>query len=283
MLTSSKDYVLALRRGEFLQFLDWPSFIVTTYSKQNHLGVSADELVDLIIFDWLTNGYCEEDLIQFSKLYSVYVLASKPLSGALEYAFMMLFSALVNCMVHASRAPPIRHKDPYSKDEVVSFMREQSSLWDKLEYDKALKEQQNLFVILAAKVPAKITDSTLQGMLPVLQIRSRVDAYLVRLESAAMPANQLKDARIGVLKRLKAYVNDQVFLTDEVKKEIAIYADKILDLAPEEFERGLINEISPPSLAAIAWRFFSTSSINLLHLVQGHSSTSAEPNKQPKV
>ena len=58
MLSSSKEYLQALRDGKYLLFLEWPQFIVGLYKDSQQ---DADDTINLLAFEWLNNGYCEND------------------------------------------------------------------------------------------------------------------------------------------------------------------------------------------------------------------------------
>ncbi|MGL5743177.1 MAG: hypothetical protein ACRCXC_11915 [Legionella sp.] len=96
-LTSSSEYLQALREGKYLLFLEWIDFIAQKYNCTNYL--IADDAENFLIYEWLSSGYKEVDAQNIVTLYAVYDLESKPLRGKLDYALKSIVIALFICMV----------------------------------------------------------------------------------------------------------------------------------------------------------------------------------------
>lgn len=94
MLSASSEYIQALHEGKYLQFLGWTDFITHTYALKD-----ADDTVNFLIFEWLNNGYLEEDAKKLAVLQAVYDLEFRPLRGKLDYSLKAITVALFICMV----------------------------------------------------------------------------------------------------------------------------------------------------------------------------------------
>lgn len=101
MLSSSKEYLQALREGKYLLFLDWPQFIAEKY-KEHSDNQDADDTIHLLVFEWLNNGFNETDAKNIALLYAVHDLSVKPIEGVHSYAFTAILIALSQCMVYQS-------------------------------------------------------------------------------------------------------------------------------------------------------------------------------------
>ena len=292
MLLSSREYLQALRDGKYLLFLEWPSFIAKHYSDANVFEQSADELVDLLIFDWLNNGFreedehLEEDIKSIALLFKIHGLRSRPLQRNLDYAFTSILAAATQCMTYRKLDLLKKYhcEKALNKQEVTAFMKERNVDFVSADYERALQEQRAQFAVWVAAIPNQKVESTLAEINPMLQLRYKVEEYLDVLERARLPPNDLRGARIGVVRRLVQYVNEQPVLTVEIQREVASYTAKIWDLAPDKFEEAYIITISPRSIADSAWRLFTDLGMGFFHLIQSQTSSSAAPDipKEPK-
>lgn len=124
MLSSSSEYIQALREGNYLRFLEWPQFIVHHYATANYTQ-DADDTLNLLIFEWLNNGFCEDDMKHLVILYAVHDMESRPLRENLSYAVIAISIAAFQCMVYQKNNLQAHYlcKDKMNIKEITTFMK----------------------------------------------------------------------------------------------------------------------------------------------------------------
>ncbi|HIG0327989.1 TPA: Lpg0393 family guanine-nucleotide exchange effector [Legionella pneumophila] len=266
MLSSTKEYLQALRDGKYLLFLQWPKFIAEYYGK-NDKNQEADEMVNLIIFEWLNNGFCEEDIKKFAILYAVHEMESRPLREGLSYALITISIALFPCMVYLTnnlQKHYINSKKLSSK-EVLQLMTMNNTYLEKRQFVELLGQEQDKFFTWVKESDPSAIYKAFDQIYSVTYLKYLIEDYLNLLESAHLPNDQLKSSRISLIVRLAKYLNEQTELTQDVLDEIAVYVKKLWEMQPAEFEEEFLKKISPLSfidntvriLTGLSARFFS--------------------------
>src|ERR1700733_3725814 len=103
MLSSTKEYLQALHEGKYLLFLEWPQFIAAHYQKEE-MSQDADDIISLLVFEWLSNDYSESDAKKIALLCAVNDLATKPIRGSISYALTAISIAVFQCMLYQNNA-----------------------------------------------------------------------------------------------------------------------------------------------------------------------------------
>ncbi|AMP88546.1 Lpg0393 family guanine-nucleotide exchange effector [Legionella pneumophila] len=287
MLSSTKEYLQALRDGKYLLFLQWPKFIAEYYGK-NDKNQEADEMVNLIIFEWLNNGFCEEDIKKFAILYAVHEMESRPLREGLSYALTTISIALFPCMVYLTnnlQKHYINSKKLSSK-EVLQLMAMNNTYLEKRQFVELLGQEQDKFFTWVKESDLSAVYKAFDQIYSVTYLKYLIEDYLNLLESAHLPNDQLKSSRISLIIRLAKYLNEQTELTQDVLDEIAVYVKKLWEMQPAEFEEEFLKKISPLSfidntvriLTGLSARFFS-----ILQPPAPSLNINSDMDKHPKV
>lgn len=88
--------------------------------------LDADDTTNSLIFEWLNNGYSEEDAKNLALLHAVYDLESKPLQGKLDYAFKTIIVALFLCMVFHKHNLCLQSDSPQMTCEEINQLIEKA-------------------------------------------------------------------------------------------------------------------------------------------------------------
>ncbi|HIC7357767.1 TPA: Lpg0393 family guanine-nucleotide exchange effector [Legionella pneumophila] len=287
MLSSTKEYLQALRDGKYLLFLQWPRFIAEYYGK-NDKNQEADEMVNLIIFEWLNNGFCEEDIKKFAILYAVHEMESRPLREGLSYALTTISIALFPCMVYSTNNLQKHYisSKKISGKEVIQLMAMNNAYLEKRQFVELLGQEQDKFFTWVKEADSSAVYKAFDQIYSVTYLKYLIEDYLSILESARLPNDQLKSSRISLIIRLAKYLNEQTELTQDVLDEIAVYVKKLWEMQPAEFEEEFLKKISPLPfidntvriLTGLGARFFS-----ILQPPSPPLNINSEVNKNPKV
>lgn len=259
MLKSSREYLQALRQSNYLSFLEWPRFIATYYKPPNaSVGFSADNIVDLLVFDWINNGYQPDDARAVAVLYKLNESRANLLPPELSYSALSIFIAVLQCMIYHSTDTyrNYRATSPKSAQEIIELMRIHSLQPSLLA--SSLQEQQNKFSTLVEHITIKEMDLVLAKITPIVQLRRNAAAYAARLEQSVTEDDGLDPSRLSVVKRLLLYLDEQAELSDSVQEKIKEYVVLIRTLSPRPFEEPYLAKLAPTSLVEKSWRLIAT-------------------------
>lgn len=267
MLSSSKEYLQALRDGKYLLFLEWPIFISEHYKMADD-SQDADDTVNLIAFEWLNNGFCEEDAKKLALLSAVHDLPIRPLRGNLSYAIISLSIAVFQCMVYQNNNLQALYmsNDKMNRKQVMKFMS--SKAVEKATFVDYLQIEQEKFDQWVSEADAKVVEKIFDRIYQVTGVIHCVDDYLTQLQGTDLPGDQLKPSRVSLIIRLFKYLNEQKEMTAEVKDEIAVYVNKIREMHPADFEDEYLKEISPPSFIDTTLRLVNSLSVSFFNILQ---------------
>lgn len=259
MLSSSQEYLQALREGNYLRFLGWPQFIAHHYTMKNKV-LDADTISNLLIFDWLNNGFCESDVRHVVILIALQLSELRPFRGTLDYNLACIEGAAQQCLVYQNNqlAAPILSDIVLNQVQINQLMEKQSELCDRDTFDNYLLIEMNRFNKWVSKVPVDLVKEVYQRIIPIIKPRDFVDEYLdsigderKRQRADHRDDDPLIDTRIVVIHRLKQYINEQYELSVEVSQEIKAYIQKIRKMQPAASEENFLNNLSMCDSVAI--------------------------------
>jgi hypothetical protein len=276
MLSSSKEYLQALREGKYLLFLEWPQFIVELYKEGNN-PQDADDTVNFLIFEWLNNGYCEEDARKIALLYAVSDLPSKPLKNNLSYAITAISIAVFQCMTYQSENLQDRFlsKEKKNREQIRKLMTDPIEYWnestlvnlDVSTFQSLLAKQQVIFFTWVDNMSSKEVESACETISPITELRYLAEEYSTQLEVREITNDLLKSSRLSVVKRLMLYLNGQSELTSSVKAEIELYVNKIKAMQPADFEKEYLFALSPLSFDK-TWQMITSLGLRFFKIIQ---------------
>lgn len=269
MLSSSNEYLQALRAGKYLRFLEWPHFIETYYYKDK-CTPGADDLLTLLVFDWLNNGYCEEDAKKVALLYAVYEMESKPLRGSLAYSLTSISGALFHCMVYQSfnLQKQFINQAKMSRADIIKFMKQVTASLSEVTFGERFELQQTQFLEWSGTVNEGGVKAACNQISSITAMRYILEDYLSALEYSKLSGDELKISRLSMVQRLAGYLNDQSELTPEVSDEIVVYVNKIREMQPAEFEEDFLKSLSPLTFLDNTWRIMTGFGISFFSILQ---------------
>ena len=267
MLSSTKEYLQALRTGKFLLFLEWPRFVAEQYKHDKRADQSADELVDLLIYEWINNDYCEADAKTLALIYKLSDYQPRLLAADLDYALTSILVAMLQCMIYQSAHahPLLLCTKKMNRKEVSDFMRLRAL--DSSLIDTLTKFQQQRFANWVESISNNDVARVLLKIKPLLRLRNTVRRYLDILQKTSLEMDELRLTRISVLHCLNDYLLEQGELTAQVQEVTDSYIDKIRDLGPQKFEDEYLGEISLP-LAEIVKRYVIAAGVGFFNLIK---------------
>ncbi|MCL9683266.1 helical bundle domain-containing protein [Legionella maioricensis] len=276
MLSSSKEYLQALREGKYLLFLEWPQFIVELYKDGDH-PQDADDTVNLLVFEWLNNGYCEDDAKKIALLYAVSDLPAKPLKNNLSYAITTISIAVFQCMTYQSNnlQDYFLSNEKKSRAQIKKLMNDPIEFWDESTlvnldasaFQNLLAKQQLSFFTWVDNMSGKEVDNAWGQIRPLAELRYLAEEYSTQLEISKLADDPLKASRLSVVKRLALYLNGQSELTSSVTAEIELYVNKIREMQPADFEKEYLLTMSPLSFDK-TWRMITSLGLSFFKLMQ---------------
>lgn len=253
MLNSSKEYLNALRQGHYLLFLEWPRFMVERYTKDSTITYTGDDLVELLIYEWLHFGFEEEDTKRIALIYKVQEIEPTIFSGDLAYSIITISIAMHQCMIFFENNihPHFISSVKNTKQEILAFIAEHDI--ESVDFQISLQTQQTKFNQLVELVSEKQIKEVIKKIEPMLSLRQCLGAYQRALEKPSI-VDELHSARLALVKRLIKYMQEQTVLTEEVVRALNLYNNKIWELSPSKEEEEYLLAIAPLSLSAKAWR-----------------------------
>ncbi|KTD63386.1 helical bundle domain-containing protein [Legionella shakespearei] len=287
MLSSSSEYIQALREGNYLRFLEWPQFIAQQYATADYTQ-DADDTLNLLIFEWLNNGFCDNDVQHLAILYAVHDMESRPLRENLSYAVIAISIAAFQCRVYLNNnlLPHYLCKDKMNIRQLSSFMKSKAVHMDNALFAEKVTAEQVRFFSEVEAVDKNAVNKACEKINSIVQLRYLIEEYRRTLELAELPEDQLKSTRISVIIRLGRYLDEQMELTPEVTEEIASYVKKLWEMHPTVFEEDYLKTLSPLSFVDNSWklvtdfglRFFSVLQLNTTTLAITEAPTDAPKN-----
>lgn len=284
MLSSTTAYLIALRNGDYLRFLEWPDFVEAKY-RDGDEKLGADMLMDCLIFEWLKAGYYKKDIKKIAVLYALYELNPSPIqAGKYAFALMTISSVLFSCMVFDSyqisnlnKAPAFtRAKEVFRfMDGITNFLnqkikaRAQSTNTEIDDFNKSLTPMRDDFMKEVSCVDVASLGVIANRVENITRPLSILEEYRQSLDLVCLQdRNELFPARVMVVQGFYSYLKQQSELTDKVAATIINYVNTIRGQAPAEWEEKYLQKISPLTLLEKAFELVSYLGSGLFTLVQ---------------
>ncbi|MCW8397541.1 helical bundle domain-containing protein [Legionella sp. PATHC038] len=271
MLLSSSEYIKALHEGKYLLFLEWVDFITQKYEL-----MGAEDTVNFLILEWLSNDYSEEDAKKVAVLQAVYDLESKTLQGKLDYSLKIITTALFMCMVfrlsdiNVSLTPQKKIK-PREADLLIAQNLAQLNPFT---YKKRLEDMQTQFYQYAEGADQKEVVDAFKNIRAITEPRYLLEDYILHLERIKIKDDKLYATRLSMAKRFLGYLYEQTELTPKVAEVIATYVNSLRELGPGKGELACLDNICPPSALENTWRWVTGIGIGFFSLVLHEKSIS---------
>lgn len=291
MLSSSKEYLQALREGKYLLFLEWPQFIAELY-KDGDNPQDADDTVNLLVFEWLNNGYCEDDAKKIALLYAVSDLPAKPLKNNLSYAITAISIAVFQCMTYQGNNVQSRFfsQEKKSRGQIKKLMNDPIEYWDESTlisldvsaFQDLLAKQQVTFFTWVDSMPSKEIENACEQIRPLAELRYLAEEYSTQLEISKITNDPLKSSRLSLVKRLVLYLNGQSELTSSVKAELELYVNKIREMQPADFEKEYLLTISPLSFDK-TWQLITSLGLSFFKMMQPRQPIVLSADPEPEI
>ncbi|HHF7373577.1 helical bundle domain-containing protein [Legionella bozemanae] len=264
MLSSSFEYIQALREGKYLQFLGWTDFITHTHELKD-----ADDTVNFLIFEWLNNGYLEEDAKKLAVLQAVFDSESRPLQGKLDYSFKAITIALFVCMVFQRFGVEVTlsPEKKVTRNTVKQLIEEKLGELNAFTYKERLEGMQTQFYQWVEHVDARDVMDVFQKVDAITRPRYLLEDYILHLERIKLKDDELYPTRLSMARRFLGYLYEQTELTPEVMEVIATYVNSLRELHPGKGEMERLDEISPPSTLVHTWRWVAGIGISFFSIV----------------
>jgi hypothetical protein len=267
MLSSSSEYIKALREGKYLLFLGWTDFITQKYKL-----LGAEDTVNFLIFEWLSNGYSDDDAQKLAVVQAVYDLESKPLQGKLDYSLKSITIALFVCMVFQKLEGDITPSKENARDEINQFIEKTLIKLNPFTYKERLDGMQTRFYQWVENTDKKELADAFEKIHAITQPRYLLEDYILHLERIKIKEDELYATRLSLAKRFLGYLFEQTELTPAVAEVIATYVNSLRELQPGKGEVEQLDRISPPSTLEQTWRKVTAIGISFFSIVLGDKS-----------
>ncbi|STY30762.1 Uncharacterised protein [Legionella wadsworthii] len=271
MLSSSFEYIKALREGKYLLFLKWIDFITNKYELMN-----ADDTVNFLIYDWLNHGCGELDVQNLAVLCAVHYLEEKALQGKLDYALQSITIALFICMVFQKKGLQLillPEKD-VSRETVNQLVEEKILQLNPFTYKELLEDMQSQFYQRVNEVDKKEVADEFQKIYAITKPRYLLEEYILYLERLKLKDDALYITRLSMANRLLVFLYEQTEMNLEVSREIAHYVNALRELHAGKEELDRLDSISPPSILENTWRWVAGAGITFFHIFLKNTSLS---------
>lgn len=276
MLSSSSEYLMALRERDFLLFLEWPNFVAKKYGRPD-APLGGDALMDCLVFEWLSYGFRDEDIEHMAILYAISELTTLLHSGVLMFQLMTTTTAFFSCTAfHTLNLDDTNFPVGLNDREIYKFMDEKTRIeggspdlfnesaslvrHDFLKRTSLINESQ---VLISCK---KIYDINF-----VLHEVSEYKNKLYREEDKEK-GNNLCYTRLGVVEALLSYLTGRTELGDKPISEINNYVTLLRKTQPKKWEEKYLDKIAPPSfMLQVSKTFFTYCGFFFTKIIPGPS------------
>lgn len=251
MLSSSLEYLQALRKGEYIQFLEWTTFIAKKYAKEGE-ELNGDSLVDCFIFEWLSVGFKEEDVEKIAILQGVFEQNPSPIqSRRYAYSFISSLSALFCCMAFnlnkSSELAPVFPKTKMTEKQVQGFVKQILVNID----DAKISQMRTSFMQQVAQVDVVLINSITKEIAEFVDLIGIWENYVISLTSQQAQEQEGAEYKIrqGIAGSFLNYLKAQTKLTDIVRYEMTLYVQSIRAQHPSPWEEEeYLQKVSPSSI-----------------------------------
>ncbi|QBS12748.1 hypothetical protein E4T54_08320 [Legionella geestiana] len=241
MLSSTTEYLEALRQGDFLRAVEWVEFV-----RQRYPGIvqNSDALLPLCTFELLNKGFTPDDIVHFEVLYAL-LFEEERVFQHLDFDATTLFNAGLQAWVwinaHVASQYYHRSEIPLDARACLELMQEKPEGWGDAQNNHAI--EQTLLVIKARghgrgiEVASKIRR--------VLEVRETLQTYEKHLrDHLAHTPDFAADSRLQALQRTLAAVMEDARV-ETVNARVEALAAELRRLSPRECERVWLDTLSP--------------------------------------
>lgn len=278
MLLSSIEYIQALRKGDYLRFLEWPQFLAKHYEEDGE-AIDADSTLDFIIFEWVGIGITEEDTQHMAILSAVYELNSDIILPELRYSYTSLYIALIHCLALQKKALQYKYLSDIklTRKEVVELMKNNAALSDPLDFAEAVSSELLILTQKIAALDKSVVAKAMKSIQSITFFRQLIDDYLMDMEHTENSKDELRQTRISLLESLKLVLKEETKLNEKVKKNIKEYVKKLWECQPEDFEKSYLERLCPPTFLDKIYDFGISFFSSINQEPQGSLSESKKP------
>lgn len=280
MLASTKEYLQALREKKFLVFLEWPQFVAEHYKDVK--PQDADTMLNLLIFEWLNDGYSESDVKLVAFLYAASKANSGLLQSNLEYAFTSIVIVALQCMVYHNNNLHLSlvSSEKISSEQINKLVNNAVVNLKKSTFEGILQVQQDKFFTWVGEIDELEAQKIGYQISLIADLRYLTEQYITDLELTTLIDDLLKPARLSLIRRLAQYLNEQYEMTPSVKEAIGVYVNKIREMQPALFEEDYLLNLSPLSFIGNTWRMVTGLGLGFFSLMQPPQSVKEQPKSE---
>ncbi|MDP3267479.1 MAG: helical bundle domain-containing protein [Legionella sp.] len=278
MLTSTIEYLQALRSGDYLRFLEWPSFIAHHYKNEDYV-LNVDEITDLLVFEWINKGFETVDMNHLTLLETVYNLDSKPIRGKLDSAFSSIMMAAYRIMIYQNHnlidcyySPPHIH----TAAEVIRFMVSNEKRSSHLNFTEEWNALNKKISSLQSELNLAEIEKAKNKIVAIAEFRYEIEDYLLALEGAKGLNDKLLISRMGVISNLAVKLSMETEITDEVKIALDTAVESVCKMQPASFEKRFLKFLSPTAYTeavANVWTFSAQIGMTFFNYLQFNTQT----------
>ncbi|MDR3501025.1 MAG: helical bundle domain-containing protein [Legionella sp.] len=251
MLSSSSEYLMALRERDFLLFLEWPNFVAKKYGRPDE-PLGGDALMDCLVFEWLSYGFRDEDIEHMAILYAISELTTLLHSGVLMYQLMTTTSALFSCMAfHTLHLDDTNFPVGMNEREIFKFMDEKTRIegGSPTLFNESTSLVRHDFLKRTSLINESQVFISCKKIYDINFVLHEVSEYKDKLyrEEDKEKGNSLCYTRLGIVEAFLSYLKGQTELGDKALSEINNYVTLLRKAQPKKWEEKYLDKIAPPS------------------------------------
>lgn len=238
-------YLQSLRNNNFLHFLDWPNALWQAYDAESK---DADSTIDLLVFTWFNNGFCEADAKKIALLYAFYDSDTLIFPANSEYALISIYTAVLNCMVYQSKQlqQDFICSDVLDVKGVRRFLKSKTADLPEEDFQASWERQHQLFQSWVREVTPGELQQASDNLQSILSRRQTAQNYCDTLSAPPIEGDELKASRQSVVQALLDYLNRLMELNEEASGQINTYIQRIRQLQPADFELEYLDSLVLP-------------------------------------
>ncbi|MFJ1268899.1 helical bundle domain-containing protein [Legionella lytica] len=276
MLSSSSEYLMALRERDFFLFLEWPNFVAKKYGRPD-APLGGDALMDCLVFEWLSYGFRDEDIEHMAILYAISELTALLHSGVLMFQLMTTTNALFSCVAfHKLNLEDTNFPVGINEREIYKFMDEKTRSWGGS--PELFNESTNLVRNDFLKRTSFINESQLliscKKIYDINFVLHAVREYKDKLycEEDKEKGSSLCYTRLGIAEAFVSYLKGQTAMGDKALSEINNYVALLRKAQPKKWEEKYLDIIAPPTfLMQVSKTFFTYCAFFFTKIIPGTS------------
>ncbi|KTD22094.1 Uncharacterised protein [Legionella lansingensis] len=295
MDATTEEYLDALRKGDYLQALQWVNSLVEWYDVSEG---DADTVLQLAIFELIHHGFSPEDFHHIQLLYILLYDHLPPFIEQVAYQATILCSAAIQCMVYYENdlipfylTTSMNHKMADNRDEILDWMQRSPVNFDVTKNNDGLSEKYKFLNQGFSRLESQAREIR-RKINHVFNCQLLLQTYVEELAKYHdKDDNGFTAVRLGVINSLTHYLCDKTIMTEEVENKIASFVNKIQEMDPKDWEKLLLDKMRPKTSSDkpfVSWFFdkaaekFQLLSVKMLnHIVPKVDATDA-PSQTPQ-